>query len=404
MAKRALIFSFVYYPRFIGGAEVAIKEITDRISPQDFTFDLIALRLDSSLPRTEKIGNVTVHRVGFATNHKASPDSLPWYLHLLKFAYPLLALQKATSLHKKNHFDFMWAMMANYSGFGALFFKLFHSDVPFLLTLQEGDPIDYIKQRTRFVSPLFRRIFTSADLVQAISYYLGDFAKDMGYEGVVEVVPNAVNTKFFSTKPDPDTLDKIKTKLGKKKEDVFLITTSRLVVKNAVNDIISSLSFLPNNVKFLVLGQGYEESRLRTLAKDLGVEHRVQFLGFVPHAEMPLYLHASDIFIRPSISEGFGNSFVEAMAASIPVIATPVGGIVDFLFDPDQNQGQASTGLFCEVQNPESIAKQVRRLLENPALRENIVINAKTMVFEKYDWNQIADTMQKDVFSVVANT
>lgn len=391
MAKRALIFSFVYYPRFIGGAEVAIKEITDRISREDITFDLIALRLDSSLPRTEKIGNVTVHRVGFATNHKASPDSLPWYLHILKFAYPILALKKATSLHRKKSFDFIWAMMANYSGFGALFFKMCNTKVPFLLTLQEGDPIDYIKQRTRFVSPLFRRIFTSADSVQAISNYLGEFAKDMGFTGIVHVVPNAVDTKFFSVKPEPEVLQSLKEKLGKKKDDIFLITTSRLVVKNAVDDIIKSLSFLPHNVKFLILGQGYEEARLRSLARDMGVDDRVTFLGFVSHSDMPMYLHASDIFIRPSISEGFGNSFVEAMAADIPVIATPVGGIVDFLFDE-------KTGLFCEVKNPESIAKQVKRLLENPALREQIVLHARKMVFEKYDWNNIAEQMQTRVF------
>lgn len=397
MAKRALIFSFVYYPRFIGGAEVAIKEITDRISGEELTFDLIALRLDSSLPKTETIGNVTVHRVGFATNHKASPDSLPWYLHLLKFAYPLLALLKARSLHNTKHFDFTWAMMANYSGFGALFFKMFHSDVPFLLTLQEGDPIDYIKKRTRFVSGLFRRIFTFADSVQAISNYLGDFAKDMGFEGTVHVVPNAVDTKFFSEKQSAEAMNTLKTKLGKGENDIFLITTSRLVVKNAVDDIIRSLAFLPANVKFLILGQGYEEVRLRSLAHELGVAERVQFLGFVSHADMPSYLHISDIFIRPSLSEGFGNSFVEAMAADIPVIATPVGGIVDFLFDE-------KTGLFCEVKNPESIARQVKRLLENPALREQIVLHARNMVFEKYDWNHIAQSMQKEVFDTVVTT
>lgn len=64
--KRILIFSFVYYPRFIGGAEIAIKEITDRVSSQDIEFDLVALRIDKKLPRFERIGNVNVYRIGFA--------------------------------------------------------------------------------------------------------------------------------------------------------------------------------------------------------------------------------------------------------------------------------------------------------------------------------------------------
>jgi glycosyltransferase involved in cell wall biosynthesis len=403
MPKRVLIFSFVYYPRFIGGAEVAIKEITDHILPSDISFDLIALRLDKTLSKTEKIGNVTVHRIGFSSSQKVSADSLPWYLHLNKYLYPFLAAWEGARLHKKIKFDGIWSMMANYSGFGALFFKLFHSRIPFLLSLQEGDPIDYIKNRTRFVSPISRRIFTRADSVQTISHYLGGFAKNMGYKGVVHVVPNAVDTKMFSARPIGDESEKLKKKLHKENGEIFLITTSRLVVKNAVDDIIRSLVFLPKNVKFLILGIGYEEVKLKSLVRELRLEDRVIFLGFVPHHEMPKYLHISDIFIRPSISEGFGNSFVEAMAADIPVIATPVGGIVDFLFDPVRNPDREPTGLFCEVKNPESIALQVRRLLENPALRQQIVLSAHKIVFEKYDWSHIASDMKKVFADVLGN-
>jgi len=94
------------------------------------------------------------------------------------------------------------------------------------------------------------------------------------------------------------------------------------------------------------------------------------------------------------LSEGFGNSFVEAMAAGLPVIATPVGGIIDFLED-----GQ--TGLLCEVNNPESISEQVTKLLESPDLGHKIVSNASSMVREKYDWEIIANRMKNEVFGVV---
>ena len=67
--KKILIFSLVYYPRYIGGAEVAIKEITDRISPSDIEFDMVTLRSHKDLPKAEKIGNVNVYRVGLL-NHK----------------------------------------------------------------------------------------------------------------------------------------------------------------------------------------------------------------------------------------------------------------------------------------------------------------------------------------------
>jgi len=99
--RRILIFSLVYYPRFIGGAEIAIKEITDRISPDDIEFDMITLRLDSRLPKEERIGNVNVYRVGWAGKQRNTSDSLAWYLHLNKYALVVIGYLKALSLARK---------------------------------------------------------------------------------------------------------------------------------------------------------------------------------------------------------------------------------------------------------------------------------------------------------------
>jgi len=93
-------------------------------------------------------------------------------------------------------------------------------------------------------------------------------------------------------------------------------------------------------------------------------------------------MQVADIFIRPSRSEGQGISFLEAMACKIPVIATPVGGIVDFLKDGE-------TGYFCQPENPESIAETVKRVISDPN-KNQIIENAYEMVKEKYDWDLIA--------------
>lgn len=389
--KKILIFSFVYYPRFIGGAEIAIKEITDRISSQDIEFDLVALRIDKKLPRFERIGNVNVYRIGFVGNQRASADSLPWYLHLNKYLYPFLSAYVAHGLNRKKHYDAVWAMMANYSGFGALFFKLFNMSTPFILTLQEGDPFEYIEKRVRFVRPLFKMIFKKADCIQAISRYLASFASSQGATCPVVVVPNGVDTSHFRQSFDEGELENVRVSLGKEPHDVFIITTSRLVVKNAVGDIVASLVHLPPYVKLLVLGTGYEEASLKKQAQDLGVMSRVHFLGYVSHKEMPKYLKISDVFVRPSLSEGFGNSFIEAMAAGIPVIATPVGGIVDFLVNKE-------TGLLCDVHDPKDIARKVEMYMRDVLLRNEIVENAMHMVLDRYDWSVVVEQMREGVF------
>jgi len=388
---KILIFSLVYYPKFIGGAEVAIKEITDRIPREEIEFDMVTLHLDSKLPKFERIGNVNIYRVGYTGVQKNPSDSLPWYLHLNKYMMPVTALVRAISLHRKNRYDAIWSMMATYNSFAAVIFKILNPKVPFILTLQEGDPIPYIKRRAMFVYPLFKKIFTKADHIQTISKYLADWAHDMKAKCPVTVIPNAVDFNLFSTRKPHAELEILKQKLGKKIDDIFLITTSRLVVKNAVGDIISSMQYLPSNIKLLILGTGYQEKELKERVKILGLEERVNFLGYVSHRDMPQYLHVSDIFVRPSLSEGFGNSYIEAMAAGIPVIATPVGGILDFVRDGE-------TGLLCEVQNPSSIAQKVEKLIKDSESREYIVRNALEMVKEKYEWSIIANDMKNEVF------
>ncbi len=401
--KRILIFSLAYYPKHVGGAEVAIKEITDRIASEEISFDMITLRFDSTLPKFERIGNVNVYRIGFSTKNPSMGNLVIFPLVLNKYLFPFIGFLKARTLHKKNSYDGIWAMMANYAGFGALFFKKKYPHVPYLLTLQEGDPIEYIKQRVRLVYALFEQIFTRADLVQAISHYLADFARDMGYRGPLEVVPNAVNVAHFSQEYSVEELFAFKQKLGKQSDEIFLITTSRLVKKNAIDEVIRALPLLSPSVTFLVLGIGPDEVSLRALADSLKVSGRVKFLRQISHEEMPKYLKVSDIFIRPSRSEGLGNSFLEAMAAGIPVIATPVGGIPDFLFDPEKNLDHEPTGLFCDVDDPRSIARQVKRLVDDEVLRTRLVMNGKKLVTEKYDWNITAHDMKEKVFDKLLN-
>ncbi len=387
MAKKVLIFSLAYGPRFWGGAEIAVKEITDRIAPENISFDMITLRFDSVLPREEKMGNIFIHRIGFSAKKPDVKDLSSFPLLANKYLFPFLAFWKAVALHRENRYNATWAIMANYAGFAALFFKLAYPKVFYLLTLQEGDPIPYIKRRVRFVYPLFKRIFTKADAVQAISRYLAAFGAEMGARTSPVVIPNGVDAAFFRE-------GKERHFPGLNEGPKTLITTSRLVRKNAIEDIMEALTFLPSDVRLLVLGIGPLERELKEKAELLGVKGRVLFLGHKPHTKMVRYLADAHVFVRPSLSEGMGNSFLEAMAAGLPVIATPVGGIPDFLRHEE-------TGLFCEVKNPRSIARQVARLFAERTLREKIIINARRLALTKYNWDTITHQFEEKIFSIV---
>ena len=388
--KKILIFSLVYYPRFIGGAEVAIKEITNRLGNL-YEFDMITLRKEAEC--FERVGKVNVYRVGFGW--RASESSYLARFKIYKYFFPFFAFFKAIRLHRKNNYDIIWSMMANYAGFAAVLFKFFNPKVPFLLTLQEGDPIARIKRKVWFIYPLFRSIFTHADKIQAISHFLADFGKSMGHSKPIEVIANGVDLDVFSKETSENIKNDVKNKLNKKPDDIYLVTTSRLVHKNATDDTISALVYLPKNVSFIIIGKGMEGARLQKQAMDLGLKDRVKFLGFIPYTDIPKYFSVCDIFARPSRSEGFGNSFIEAMAAGLPVIATPVGGIPDFLDDKE-------TGVFCSPDNPQSIAEAVKLLINDQTLRKHMIEKAKARVIERYSWEHIANLMKTEVFDKIS--
>ncbi len=390
--KRILIFSLAYYPH-VGGAEVAIKEITDRI--QDIEFRMVTLNFGEE-KQEEKIGDVFVHRIG-SGNEK-------WN----KYWYQFFAAWNARRLHRRYHFDGIWAMMAHSAGIPAALFKIFHPTVPYLLSLQEGDPLEYIERLAKPVWPLFSRAFTSADAVAAESNFLGRWARRMRFAGPLEVIPNGMDAERFARTPSREELGTIRAEIGKREGETWLIHTGRLVHKNALDVVIRSLPSLSESIHLFMIGDGPDKGELVKLAKKLGVSVRVHFHPYVPLAEVPNYLKACDIFIRPSRSEGMGNSFIEAMAAELPVIATQEGGIADFLFDAKRSASRRTdketTGWAVDKDSPEQIAEAVKDILANPEHAKKVIATAKKMAIEKYDWDIIAKNMREKVFEKVFDT
>jgi glycosyltransferase involved in cell wall biosynthesis len=285
--------------------------------------------------------------------------------------------------------------MMSYMLFPIVLLRWIGIRTPYLLTLQEGDPFSHMFGRW-FILP-FRLLLTvgfkHASAIQTISAYLAGWARGMGYRGDIAVIPNGASLRAFSiphTRPLSES-------------DVVLVTTSRLVHKNAVDDVIRALAFLPETVRFCVYGVGKDEEELKHLAREKEVNARVEFKGQISHAELPRALAEADIFIRPSRSEGMGNSFIEAMAAGLPVIATQEGGIADFLYDAKRNPGKEPTGWAVDRDSPEQIAEAVKDIIAHPEKVATVTETAHTMVIKTYEWSHITRNMQ-DVFDRILLT
>lgn len=388
--KKILIFSLAYYPNFVSGAEAAIKEITDRIDPNDIEFHMVTLLFDRSAPREELIGRVRVHRIGFGGK----------YLSKI-FFIPLAAL-KARALDKKFHFDALWAMMT-YMTFPVVLSRFFGVRVPHIITLQDGDPYEKVFERwfVRLFAPILDYGFRTASVIQTISVFLAEWPRKRGYSGRVELIYNGANPRDIKDAVSLEEVEDMKRKLNKKPGDIFLVNTSRLVHQKAFDDTIRALTKLPANIKLLAVGSGEDEIILKKLAESLGVSDRVIFTGQVDRSVVTLYRRAADIFVAPSRSEGLGNAFISALASRLPLIATQVGGMKDYVFDEKHNPDRQPTAWVIDPDSPDQIVEKVKEIIANPEKAKQISSFARKMVEEKYDWDIIAKNILEKVFNEI---
>jgi len=285
-------------------------------------------------------------------------------------------------------------MMAHSAGVPAAIFKITHPKIKYLLTLQEGDPTDYIEKTMKPLWPLFTRAFTKADKVQAISTFLAAWAKKRGVEdSKIEIIHNGANPKDLAETVSAAEITELKQKLGKKPTDIYLVNTARLVPQKANDDVIRALTLLPENIKFLIVGDGPDENMLKDLTKELKIASRVIFTGQVDRSEVTKYRKIADIFVCPSRSEGLGNAFLSAMASRLPVIATQEGGLAEFIGD--------KTAWPVAKDSPQQIAQAVKDILTNPDKVKNKSDYARQMVEIEYNWDMVAQKMKNQIFAKI---
>jgi glycosyltransferase involved in cell wall biosynthesis len=358
-SNRILVFTTAFKP-LVGGSEIALEEISRRIP--DISFDIITPRYDSGhLIKEEIYPNVTVHRVGGG-----------------KYFFPWLGYVKAKNLNDGNRYKIIHSYQASFGGLAAALFKFVNPGIRFILTLQEGKDLDRQNPAIRWLRSV---MIKKADHITAISSGLADYARRYNSRAGITIIPNGVDPDLFKK-----TQNSVRDKLGIGKDENVVITVSRLVPKNGVDILVGAISEISRemtkNIRLVIIGDGPDHNKIRKMAVGLDVYDKIIFTGTVPYQDLPGYLSAADMFVRPSRSEGLGSAFLEAMAVGLPVIATPVGGIQDFIVDKE-------TGFFWK-DSQGSLAEKIMEVFKNPALREKVASNARKLVIDKYGWDMIA--------------
>ncbi len=387
---------------FIGGAEIAITELTKRLSDR-YEFHIVTCRIRRELPTFEDKGYIKIYRVGLSSPGADNTEFAQWPLKLNKYLFPFLAYFKGIQLQHRERFSGHWCMLAFTGAIGSLFFKRTFPKVKYILEMQDGRSYEERKAALKFAFPLVRKSFQCADIIKTISNFQIDVAKAMGTTTPAIRIPNGVDVTIFTAPVTEAETNHIKTTLGLIREHTYLVSTTRLVARRGHEALIASLAHLPDTYQLILCGSGPHEMTLRTLAKEKGVADRVIWVGDVAYPDIPKYLAVADVFVRPSIYEGMGNSFIEAFAFGIPVVGTPVGGIVDFLFDGERNIHPAGlkTGYISKVDDPEDLATQIKNMFADETETARRVTAAQTLALAEYDWDIVADRMHQEILTPV---
>ena len=158
------------------------------------------------------------------------------------------------------------------------------------------------------------------------------------------------------------------------KENIVGFIGKLWLVKGVLNFVESMPLILSQheNVKFILIGDGYLRGRVENDIKNFNIEDKVFLTGWIPHDRLPDYFKKIKLLVLPSYTEGVPGVLQEAMASGVVVLATSVGGIPDLLKDKE-------TGFILENNSPECIARNVATALDTPRL-DIIAGSARTLL------------------------
>lgn len=196
----------------------------------------------------------------------------------------------------------------------------------------------------------------------------------------VHVVPLAVDGARFRPPDAPRPADPARDRPS----GIRLLYAGPLIRRKDIRTLVAALPALRERripFKLTLVGEGPEVPALRALADSLGVLDRVEFRGFVSEDRLVEAYRESDIFVFPSLLEGFGLVLVEAMACGLPVVTTGI---------PPMSEVVGGAGLLVAPSDPAAFGEALTRLSCEHDLRQSLGEEGRRRVDERYLWSRVA--------------
>jgi glycosyltransferase involved in cell wall biosynthesis len=199
-----------------------------------------------------------------------------------------------------------------------------------------------------------------------------DLVNEFGIkEDHICVIPHGIDTqKFYPVKTENE-------------KDLKLLYVGNLDKRKGLYYLIEAIRLVANyhdNVKLFLVGKGSQKEELISHINRLQLEEYIQLCGFLDDDSLLKLYQSSDIFVFPSLKEGFGFVLLEAMACGVPVISTNVSAIPEVVGD---------SGILVNPMDPEDLSKAIIFLLENEDQRVDLSLKSLNRIKNHFSWEYI---------------
>lgn len=189
----------------------------------------------------------------------------------------------------------------------------------------------------------------------------------------IAVLPNGFDVEAFDQQHST-------TPSFRKTHGVVIGTAGRLTAQKGQSLLLEAVALLTrqnHDINLVIAGTGEQEEALKARTQELRLEAHVHFAGFISNKDMRSFYDSLDIFVLPSLFEGFGYALVEAMAASLPVLAYNLSSNTEII-------QHNTTGLLAAEPTAESLAQTIEPLLYNTTLQQSLGQAARQHVLKHF--------------------
>ena len=375
---KILMLTWEYPPRVVGGISRVVHDLSRTLLKDGHDVTVVTYK-DGDAPYFEDDKGVKVHRVD---NFMINPNNfIDW---IMQMNFNMIA--KANEIiAKEGNFDVIHAhdwLVA----YAAKTLKNSYN-IPIVSTIhatEAGRNSGIHDETQRYINDTeWMLTYESSEVIVNSNYMKGELQRLFGlpYEKI-NVVPNGVNLSLFNG-VERDYNFRRRYAMDNEKIILFM---GRLVYEKGIQHLIAAMPKILSgyhDTKLVICGKGGMLEELQQQVRQMGIENKVYFAGYMQGKDVQKMYKAADISVFPSTYEPFGIVALEAMLSENPVVVSDIGGLNEIV-------EHRVNGMKSYCGNPNSIADSILELLYDHKLCADITKRAKNKVRNDYNWSKIA--------------